>query len=346
MFVYRNDWSGTVVALAGIGRTNELRLGKRFCRRYFAMLRFEIVVGRVLRQRRNDEEIREHIDTLAHLPRTTHFRYESADITPTEERNLLWHYRAVIHYVQKKSADAERLARERDVIFERVRKACLHKRWGKFQWHIENDSVLNENVSESSTGKPLRPIVSVLQSSPRVTHDEPLQINEGQHSLDPRSELYSPDFDERGDSENVGSSPEEEQDDLNESLDDDEPDPEQSFYMKEPSPGHLNYFSDRSSQRELSEDQRIREATDRFKMVSDATRLKILLSLHKKERNVTELCSDLESQSQPAVSHHLALLRGARLVRKERRGKNNYYQLTDVGQALATLAAEEIFKTI
>ena len=81
----------------------------------------------------------------------------------------------------------------------------------------------------------------------------------------------------------------------------------------------------------------IREAADKLKMVSDATRLTILLILKRHDRNVTELCSDLGSESQPAVSHHLALLRHGRLVQPRREGKNNFYGLTEDGRRLAVL---------
>ena len=44
-----------------------------------------------------------------------------------------------------------------------------------------------------------------------------------------------------------------------------------------------------------------------LKQVSDPTRLQVLMLLFQEERNVGSLCSDLGNQSQPAVSHHLAL---------------------------------------
>jgi len=53
------------------------------------------------------------------------------------------------------------------------------------------------------------------------------------------------------------------------------------------------------------------------------------------ERNVSELCTDLGTQSQPAVSHHLALLRHGRLIEPRRSGKHNYYALTEAGRELA-----------
>ena len=71
------------------------------------------------------------------------------------------------------------------------------------------------------------------------------------------------------------------------------------------------------------------------KQVSDPTRLQVLMLLSERERNVTELCSDLGTQSQPAVSHHLALLRHGRLIEPRRSGKHNFYALTDAGRQLA-----------
>jgi DNA-binding transcriptional ArsR family regulator len=79
----------------------------------------------------------------------------------------------------------------------------------------------------------------------------------------------------------------------------------------------------------------IRQAADLLKQVSDPTRLQVLMLLTEKERNVSELCADLGTQSQPAVSHHLALLRHGRLIEPRRSGKHNYYYLTDAGRDLA-----------
>jgi len=79
----------------------------------------------------------------------------------------------------------------------------------------------------------------------------------------------------------------------------------------------------------------IRRVADLLKQVSDPTRLQVLMLLNEKERNVSELCADLGTQSQPAVSHHLALLRHGRLIEPRRSGKHNFYGLTDAGRELA-----------
>jgi ArsR family transcriptional regulator len=63
------------------------------------------------------------------------------------------------------------------------------------------------------------------------------------------------------------------------------------------------------------------------RMLSDGRRLKILLELARGgEMNVTALCRVL-GQSQPAVSHHLALLKAAGLISLRREGKHNYYSV-------------------
>jgi ArsR family transcriptional regulator len=64
-----------------------------------------------------------------------------------------------------------------------------------------------------------------------------------------------------------------------------------------------------------------------FKMLADEPRLRILLLLAARdEMNVTALCAMLGLQ-QPAVSHHLTLLRMSQLVTRRRQGKSNYYSL-------------------
>jgi len=78
-----------------------------------------------------------------------------------------------------------------------------------------------------------------------------------------------------------------------------------------------------------------------FKLLSDETRLRILLYLmRRKELHVRALCEIL-GQSQPAVSHHLALLRVAELIEPRREGKHNFYRILPArfGQVLDTLFA-------
>ena len=78
-----------------------------------------------------------------------------------------------------------------------------------------------------------------------------------------------------------------------------------------------------------------------LKQASDPTRLQILLMLLEGERHVGSLGEDL-SMSQPAISHHLALLRHGGLIIPRRQGKNNYYVLTDAGRELTTMVQSMI----
>jgi len=79
-----------------------------------------------------------------------------------------------------------------------------------------------------------------------------------------------------------------------------------------------------------------RRASILLKHVSDPTRLQVILILAEGERHVGALCAQL-SQSQPAVSHHLALLRHGGIIAPRRQGKNNFYSLTDTGTDLAVV---------
>lgn len=64
-----------------------------------------------------------------------------------------------------------------------------------------------------------------------------------------------------------------------------------------------------------------------FKLLSDETRFRIVLLLGGgREANVRTLCKRLD-QSQPAVSHHLALLKDAGVVSLRRQGKHHFYRL-------------------
>lgn len=74
-------------------------------------------------------------------------------------------------------------------------------------------------------------------------------------------------------------------------------------------------------------DHTAQEMVQLFKLLADETRLRVLFYLlQQEELNVRTLCKLLR-QSQPAVSHHLALLRVAGLIECRRDGKHNYYRL-------------------
>ena len=88
---------------------------------------------------------------------------------------------------------------------------------------------------------------------------------------------------------------------------------------------------------ETSGEQRLKQAQRAailLKQASDATRLQIILTLSQGERHVGDL-SGMLNMSQPAVSHHLALLRHGGIIAPRRQGKNNFYALTEAGDHLA-----------
>jgi DNA-binding transcriptional ArsR family regulator len=71
----------------------------------------------------------------------------------------------------------------------------------------------------------------------------------------------------------------------------------------------------------------INRLTDVFKLLADKSRLKMVLALAQDgELHVSALCA-LLGQSQPAVSHHLTLMRMVGLVSFRRDGKHNFYRL-------------------
>lgn len=77
-----------------------------------------------------------------------------------------------------------------------------------------------------------------------------------------------------------------------------------------------------------------------FKQLGDPTRLRVIRHLADAgAENVTGLCETM-GMSQPAVSHHLSLMRYAGVVEATRRGKSSIYTLTPRGEILARLASE------
>lgn len=70
------------------------------------------------------------------------------------------------------------------------------------------------------------------------------------------------------------------------------------------------------------------EAAERFKVLGDPTRLKILLALSQAELCVCDLASTVGA-TQPAVSQHLKILRAYRFVQFRRHGRMAFYRLAD-----------------
>ncbi len=77
-----------------------------------------------------------------------------------------------------------------------------------------------------------------------------------------------------------------------------------------------------------------------FKLLSDETRMRIILLLSQKELCVCEMCNIMEL-SQPKVSRHLSKLRDMSLVKTERNEQWIFYQLD-----IKNHVAKEIIKVL
>ena len=81
-----------------------------------------------------------------------------------------------------------------------------------------------------------------------------------------------------------------------------------------------------------------------FKQVSDGSRLRILWLLCHCEECVSNISAAMD-MSDPAVSHHLKLLKKSGLIISRREGKEVYYKLADTKQAqLLHHACEAMFE--
>ena len=77
----------------------------------------------------------------------------------------------------------------------------------------------------------------------------------------------------------------------------------------------------------LSEDQTT-ELADMFRLMSDPSRLRIILACLETPVSVGDMANQL-GLSASLVSHHLRLLRAGRLLQAERRGNRVFYLITD-----------------
>ena len=75
-------------------------------------------------------------------------------------------------------------------------------------------------------------------------------------------------------------------------------------------------------------DNAVDELADLFHLLGDPTRLRIVLACVEAPIAVSEIASSLQLSSS-LVSHHLRLLRAARIVKSERQGKQVFYSTAD-----------------
>ena len=79
---------------------------------------------------------------------------------------------------------------------------------------------------------------------------------------------------------------------------------------------------------EMPEEELLYGLSDFFKVMGDGTRIRLLWALEEAEMCVNDLAVLLD-MTKSAVSHQLKILRTAKLVKAEKRGKNVYYALND-----------------
>ena len=75
-------------------------------------------------------------------------------------------------------------------------------------------------------------------------------------------------------------------------------------------------------------DANLTELSELFKMLGDLTRIKIIWSLDNRELCVCDIAKVL-NMTKSAISHQLAILRHAGIVKYRREGKEVYYTLDD-----------------
>lgn len=82
----------------------------------------------------------------------------------------------------------------------------------------------------------------------------------------------------------------------------------------------------------MPEQEKCMKAAEIFKLISDGTRLRILWLLCRCEECVSNIAAAVD-MSDPAVSHHLKVLKKSGLVTARRDGKEIYYTLADTQEA-------------
>ena len=80
------------------------------------------------------------------------------------------------------------------------------------------------------------------------------------------------------------------------------------------------------------ENKSFEDVADIFSLVSDSTRLKIFCLLCHTEDCVINIAAAVDMSS-PAVSHHLRVLKNAKLVASRKVGKEVYYTVADTREA-------------
>jgi ArsR family transcriptional regulator, lead/cadmium/zinc/bismuth-responsive transcriptional repressor len=91
---------------------------------------------------------------------------------------------------------------------------------------------------------------------------------------------------------------------------------------------HLDPGATEARRQRLVPDREVEALAETFRILGDPTRVRILDVLAMGELCVCDI-ADLVEISESAVSHQLRLLRGMRLVRPRRAGRQVYYSIDD-----------------
>jgi DNA-binding transcriptional ArsR family regulator len=93
--------------------------------------------------------------------------------------------------------------------------------------------------------------------------------------------------------------------------------------------GHHNHQEAiRTARKAFGNEERVVSLSETFKVLSDPTRLKIVLALSKQELCVFDI-AELLKVTESAISHQLRLLKTLRLVKYRKEGKMVFYSLDD-----------------
>ncbi len=91
---------------------------------------------------------------------------------------------------------------------------------------------------------------------------------------------------------------------------------------------HLHVDVIERAREALKDEEKQYELAELFSMFADTTRIRILYALFEAEMCVCDLAS-LLGMTQSAISHQLALLKRAKLVKPRREGRTMFYSLAD-----------------
>ena len=91
---------------------------------------------------------------------------------------------------------------------------------------------------------------------------------------------------------------------------------------------HLHTEALERAREALKDEEKQYELAELFSMFADTTRIRILYALFEAEMCVCDL-ANLMGMTQSAISHQLALLKRARLVKPRRDGRTVFYSLAD-----------------